>query len=167
MPRKHIRNVSRNNATWKQFRCLEIAALNKTEWTKFSENKENKTIHLPPDRAQLTGCKQFYRAFLPRFKIRVSSSVPCPLNRTWDGSHTFENFNVWATISWATIWHTGMNVSRMQRYKGYYHTQSIYWIAGYERKMADELTETLSEGKSIHLQHNTCTLNCAIWSFCP
>lgn len=30
-----------------------------------------------------------------------------------------------------------------------HHTQSIYWVAGYERKMADDLSARLSEGKYI------------------
>ena len=78
--------------TCKQFRGLERAVLDKTEWTKFSENKENQTIHLPPTEHSWQVANN--TALFSRALTSVSvASVPCPLNRTWCGSHTMREFS--------------------------------------------------------------------------
>ena len=93
LAKKHIRNVSRNNATCKEFGWLETAALHKTEWTKFSENKENQTIHLPPSEHSWQVANNvtalFSRALI---SVSVVASIPCTMNRTWGRSHTCGNF---------------------------------------------------------------------------
>ena len=111
------------NATCKQFPCLETATLHKTEWTKFSENKENQTIgylfpsraayrvswlgcqylpvmevasmqehvtncHLPPTEHSWRVANNFTALFSRALTSVLVASVPCQLNRTWDGYHT-------------------------------------------------------------------------------